>query len=142
MIPIIEIEGLLVVPVQETLHDRLALDLQRRLGEEIAARNPRGVIIDVSTVEVLDSFIARVLDQIGQQCLLMGLHTVVVGMQPAVAMTLVEMGMDLSFVQTALNMDYAMKILKALARDDSEEDEGDGDDAETSGEVSGEERSG
>lgn len=137
MIPIIEIEGLLVVPVQETLHDRLALDLQRRLGEEIAARNPAGVIIDVSTVEVLDSFIARVLDQIGQQCLLMGLRTVVVGMQPAVAMTLVEMGMDLAFVQTALNMDYAMKIFKALAVQSEEED-----DAEGTDEVSGEELSG
>ncbi len=138
MIPIIEIEGLLVVPVQETLHDRLALDLQRRLGEEIAARNPRGVIIDVSTVEVLDSFIARVLDQIGQQCLLMGLSTVVVGMQPAVAMTLVEMGMDLSFVQTALNMDYAMKIFKALAAESEEDDA----DAEASEDDLGEERSG
>lgn len=138
MIPIIEIEGLLVVPVQETLHDRLALDLQQRLGEEIAARNPKGVIIDVSTVEVLDSFIARVLDQIGQQCLLMGLRTVVVGMQPAVAMTLVEMGMDLAFVQTALNMDYAMEIFKALARDSVEEEV----DAETSQGASGEERSG
>lgn len=121
MIPIIEIEGVLVVPVQETLHDRLALDLQQRLGEEIAARNPRGVIIDVSTVEVLDSFIARVLDQIGQQCLLMGLSTVVVGMQPAVAMTLVEMGMDLAFVQTALNMDYAMRYFKTMAKDEEEE---------------------
>lgn len=138
MIPIIEIEGLLVVPVQETLHDRLALDLQRRLGEEIAARNPQGVIIDVSTVEVLDSFIARVLDQIGQQCLLMGLSTVVVGMQPAVAMTLVEMGMDLAFVRTALNMDYAMEIFKALAEQAAEENEG----AQTLTEASGEERSG
>jgi len=138
LIPIIEIEGLLVVPVQETLHDRLALDLQRRLGEEIAARNPQGVIIDVSTVEVLDSFIARVLDQIGQQCLLMGLSTVVVGMQPAVAMTLVEMGMDLAFVRTALNMDYAMEIFKALAEQAAEENEG----AQTLTEASGEERSG
>ena len=136
MIPIIEIEGVLVVPVQETLHDRLALDLQQRLGEEIAARNPRGVIIDVSTVEVLDSFIARVLDQIGQQCLLMGLSTVVVGMQPAVAMTLVEMGMDLAFVQTSLNMDYAMAYFKALAKDDEAQD------AECETEEFGEERSG
>jgi rsbT antagonist protein RsbS len=138
LIPIIEIEGLLVVPVQETLHDRLALDLQQRLGEEIAARNPKGVIIDVSTVEVLDSFIARVLDQIGQQCLLMGLHTVVVGMQPAVAMTLVEMGMDLAFVKTALNMDFAMEIFKDLAREKAEENVG----AETSPEPFGEELSG
>ncbi len=135
MIPIIEIEGLLVVPVQETLHDRLALDLQQRLGEEIAARNPRGVIIDVSTVEVLDSFIARVLDMIGQQCLLMGLHTVVVGMQPAVAMTLVEMGMDLAFVRTALNMDYAMEVFKELALEKAAEEL----DVETSPELTGEE---
>ena len=136
MIPIIEIEGVLVVPVQETLHDRLALDLQQRLGEEIAARNPRGVIIDVSTVEVLDSFIARVLDQIGQQCLLMGLSTVVVGMQPAVAMTLVEMGMDLAFVESSLNMDYAMAYFKALATEEEEED------AEAVSDGFGEERSG
>jgi len=138
LIPIIEIEGLLVVPVQETLHDRLALDLQQRLGEEIAARNPRGVIIDVSTVEVLDSFIARVMDQIGQQCLLMGLHTVVVGMQPAVAMTLVEMGMDLSFVRTALNMDFAMEVFKELALEKAEAELG----GETSPELLGEEFSG
>ncbi len=138
MIPIIEIEGLLVVPVQETLHDRLALDLQQRLGEEIAARNPGGVIIDVSTVEVLDSFIARVLDQIGQQCLLMGLQTVVVGMQPAVAMTLVEMGMDLAFVRTALNMDFAMEIFKELKRESAEENAG----SETSTDLYGEELSG
>jgi rsbT antagonist protein RsbS len=136
LIPIIEIEGILVVPVQETLHDRLALDLQRRLGEEIASRNPRGVIIDVSTVEVLDSFIARVLDQIGQQCLLMGLRTVVVGMQPAVAMTLVEMGMDLSFVHTALNMDYAMEFFKALAENADDENA----DADVVRETFGEER--
>ncbi len=134
MIPIIEIEGLLVVPVQETLHDRMALDLQQRLGEEIAARNPCGVIIDVSTVEVLDSFIARVLDQIGQQCLLMGLSTVVVGMQPAVAMTLVEMGMDLSFVRTALNMDYAMDLFKADQLAEAAEDEdGDADEGDDLG---------
>ncbi|MFH2006214.1 MAG: STAS domain-containing protein [bacterium] len=114
MIPIIEVEGILVVPVQETLHDRLALDLQHRLGDEIAHSNPRGVIIDISTVEVLDSFIARVLDQIGQKCLLMGLQTVVVGMQPAVAMTLVEMGMDLAFVHTALNINSAMRLFYTL----------------------------
>ena len=137
MIPIIEIEGILVVPVQETLHDRLALDLQRRLGEEIAAKNPRGVIIDVSTVEVLDSFIARVLDQIGQQCLLMGLRTVVVGMQPAVAMTLVEMGMDLAFVQTALNIDYAMSVFKETGTEDEDEDSAELDAVEDTFEESG-----
>jgi rsbT antagonist protein RsbS len=122
VIPIIEVEGILVVPVQETLHDRLALDLQHRLGDEIAHANPRGVIIDISTVEVLDSFIARVLDQIGQKCLLMGLQTVVVGMQPAVAMTLVEMGMDLAFVHTALNINSAMKLFESLEEPDEQED--------------------
>ena len=112
MIPIIEIENILVVPVQESLHDRLALNLQERLGTEIAQRSPTGVVIDISTVVVLDSFIAKVLDQIGQQCLLMGLQTVVVGMQPAVAITLVEMGMDLAFVKTALNIDLALELLR------------------------------
>ena len=128
MIPIIEIENILVVPVQETLHDRLALELQERLGVEIARRNPSGVVIDISTVAVLDSFIARVLDQIGQQCLLMGLETVVVGMQPAVAITLVEMGMDLSFVKTALNIDLALELLK-----DEQPDRDEGENASAEG---------
>jgi rsbT antagonist protein RsbS len=123
VIPIIQIHDYLVIPVQETLHDHLALSLQERLGDEIVRREPKAVIIDISTVEVLDSFIARVLDQIGHKALLMGLRTVVVGMQPAVAITLVEMGMDLEYVQTALNIEHAIELLDAQADDiDPEQD--------------------
>ncbi len=125
MIPIIQMHDYLVIPVQETLHDHLALALQDRLGDEIVRREPKAVIIDISTVEVLDSFIARVLDQIGHKALLMGLRTVVVGMQPAVAITLVEMGMDLEYVHTALNIEHAIELLDAA----QSEDEGDADDA-------------
>ena len=124
MIPIIQVEDYLVIPVQETLHDHLALSLQERLGEEILRRNPKAVIIDISTVEVLDSFIARVLDQIGHKALLMGLRAVVVGMQPAVAITLVEMGMDLDYVHTALNIEHAMEVLRSSsAEEDADPDE-------------------
>jgi rsbT antagonist protein RsbS len=125
VIPIIQIHDYLVIPVQETLHDHLALSLQERLGDEIVRREPKAVIIDVSTVEVLDSFIARVLDQIGHKALLMGLRTVVVGMQPSVAITLVEMGMDLDYVDTALNIEHAIELLDAGADpDDPEQDAG------------------
>jgi len=124
VIPIIQIHDYLVIPVQETLHDHLALALQERLGEEIVRREPKAVIIDISTVEILDSFIARILDQIGHKCQLMGLRTVVVGMQPAVAITLVEMGMDLEYVLTALNIEHAIELLgQAQAEADDQDDE-------------------
>lgn len=124
MIPIIQVEDFLVIPVQETLHDQLALSLQERLGEEIQLRHPKAVIIDISTVEVLDSFIARVLDQIGHKALLMGIRAAVVGMQPAVAITLVEMGMDLEYVDTALNIEHAMELLRRQELEEQEREEG------------------
>ena len=130
MIPIIQIHDYLVIPVQETLHDHLALALQDRLGDEIVRREPKAVIIDISTVEVLDSFIARVLDQIGHKALLMGLRTVVVGMQPAVAITLVEMGMDLDYVHTALNIEHAIELLDQSEQADLNDDDEASDDPE------------
>src|ERR1700748_1855413 len=93
------------------MHDRLALSLQDDLTEKIVATHARGVLIDISALEVVDSFIGRMLGNIASMSRILDAQTVVVGMRPAVAITLVELGMSLPGIRTALNVERGMEIL-------------------------------
>jgi rsbT antagonist protein RsbS len=113
-LPIIEIRGCLLVSIQTELHDRLALELQSSLMERVSASSIRGVVLDVSWVEVIDSYITRILNDIGKSVRFMGADCFMVGIRPAVAMTLVEMGVELDAVSTALSLDAALEKLELL----------------------------
>ena len=112
-IPILRIGGTLLVSIQVDLDDELALVLQDDLTSAIARHRARGVVIDISSLEIVDSFIGRVLGQIAQMSRILDARTVLVGMRPAVAITLVEMGMRLEGVETALNVDRGLDLLAA-----------------------------
>lgn len=111
-IPIIRMGEFLMVSVQVDLHDRLAMTLQDDLMQAITRHRARGVLIDVSALDVLDSFIARVLGNIAQMAQIAGAHTAVVGIRPAVAITLVELGLSLAGALTALNVEKGMALLR------------------------------
>lgn len=122
-IPILKMGAFLLVTIQVDMHDRLAMTLQDDLTQRIAQTGARGVLIDISSLEMVDSFIGRMLGNIASLSRTMDAETVVVGMQPAVAITLVELGLSLPGVRTALNVERGMSLLEAaLAR----EEEGDG----------------
>jgi rsbT antagonist protein RsbS len=112
-IPILKMGPFLLVSIQVDMHDRLALTLQDDLTERIVRDRARGVLIDISGLEVVDSFIGRMLGNIAGMSRVLDAETVVVGMRPAVAITLVELGMSLSGVRTALNVERAMDMLQA-----------------------------
>jgi rsbT antagonist protein RsbS len=122
-VPVIHLGETLIATVQEDLHDRDALDLQTDLSETLEHTNARGVLLDISSVEMIDSFLGRVLSEIATICRLLGAYTVVVGMRPAVAITLVELGLELRGIRTALN---SQKGLALLARLLGQERNGDG----------------
>lgn len=111
-IPILRMGDLLLITVQVDMHDRLALGLQDDLTEQIVRHNSRGVLIDISALEVVDSFIGRMLGNIAAMSRVLDAQTVVVGMQPAVAITLVELGLSLPGIRTALNVERGMEILR------------------------------
>ena len=113
-IPILLLEELLLVTIQVDMHDRLALQLQDDLTAKISETGARGVLIDISSLEVVDSFIGRVLSNISTMAHVLDATTVVVGMQPAVAITLVELGLSLEGVHTALNAAKGMALLRRL----------------------------
>jgi rsbT antagonist protein RsbS len=102
----------LLVTIQVDMHDRLALTLQDDLTNQIVQHSARGVLIDISALEVVDSFIGRVLGNIASMARILDAETVVVGMQPAVAITLVELGLSLPGVRTALNVERGMHLLR------------------------------
>jgi rsbT antagonist protein RsbS len=102
----------LLVSIQVDMHDRLALSLQDDLTERITATRARGVLIDISSLEVVDSFIGRMLANIAAMAGVLDAATVVVGMQPAVAITLVELGLSLPGVRTALNVERGIELLR------------------------------
>ena len=112
-IPILGMGKLLLVTIQVDMHDRLALTLQDDLTDRIVKSGATGVLIDISALDIVDSFIGRMLANIANMALLLDAETVVVGMQPAVAITLVELGMSLPGIRTALNVDKGMELLRA-----------------------------
>ena len=103
----------LLVTIQVDMHDRLAMTLQDDLTARIAETNARGVLIDISALEIVDSFIGRMIANISSMARVLDAETVVVGMQPAVAITLVELGLSLPGVRTALNVERGMSLLRA-----------------------------
>ncbi|HEU5049828.1 MAG TPA: STAS domain-containing protein [Gemmatimonadales bacterium] len=116
-IPILKMGEFLLVTIQVDMHDRLVLQLQSDLTERIARTNARGVLIDISALEMVDSFIGRTIANIAGMARVLDAQTVVTGMQPAVAITLVELGLTLSGVRTALNVERGMALLRALLDD-------------------------
>ena len=117
-VPILHIEDLLIATVQEDLRDRDALDLQEHLTATLERTSARGVLLDLSIVETVDSFLGRLLNDIALSSRLMGAETVLVGIQPAVAITLVELGMSLEGVRTALDVEKGMALLAATREGD------------------------
>ena len=110
-IPILKLGDALLVTIQVDMHDRLAMALEEDLTTRIVATRARGVLIDISALEIVDSFIGRMLDNIAAVSRMLDADTVVVGMRPAVAITLVELGLSLSGVRTALNVDRGMALI-------------------------------
>ena len=110
-IPILKMGPHLLVTIQVDMHDQLAMTLQEDLTTKIEKEKSRGVLLDISAHEVVDSFIGRVIGNIALTSRILDAETVVVGMQPAVAITLVELGLSLQGVRTALNVERGMKIL-------------------------------
>ena len=111
-IPILKMGRNLLVTVQVDMHDRLAMRLQDDLTQRIVQDRAKGVLIDISSLDVVDSFIGRMIGNIASMARVLDADTVVVGMQPAVAITLVELGLTLTGVRTALNVDKGMAMLE------------------------------
>ena len=117
-IPILRMGQFLLVTIQVEMDDRIALNLQEDLTVQIQKTGSRGVLLDISSVDTVDSFIGRMIGNISAMALILDARTVVVGMQPAVAITLVELGLTLPGVKTALNVERGMDLLIAADRDD------------------------
>jgi rsbT antagonist protein RsbS len=130
-IPILKIGDALVVTIQVDMHDRLAMALQEDLTERIVGTGARGVLIEISALDIVDSFIGRMLDSIAAVARVLDAHTVVVGMRPAVAITLVELGLSLQGIHTALDVERGMALLRRqLEADAGWADAPSGDDAD------------
>ncbi len=115
-IPILKMGDFLLVTVQVDMNDRVAMSLQDDLTDRIVSAAARGVLIDISSLEIVDSFMGRILGNIAATSRVLDAETVVVGMRPAVAITLVELGMTLTGVRTALNVDKGINLLRASLR--------------------------
>ena len=129
-IPILKMGQFLLVTIQVDLYDRLATNLEADLVQMVNKTGARGVLIDISSLSIVDSFMGRILGNIGSMGKIMDAETVVVGMQPAVAITLVELGLELKGVHTALNVEKGMELLQSKIVTDEEEIEEDEDSAE------------
>ena len=121
-IPILKVGRVLIVPIQVDMDDQAVIHLQERILSELERTGARGVLIDISLLEMVDSFIGRVLSDIAAMARIMDARTVVVGMQPAVAITLVELGLELRGVDTVLNVDEGIKLLRSEFGIDDDED--------------------
>jgi rsbT antagonist protein RsbS len=111
-IPILKMGEFLLVTIQVDMHDQLAITLQDDLTQQIVKHRAHGVLIDISSLEIVDSFIGRMIGNIAGMARMLDAETVLVGMKPAVAITLVELGMSLAGVRTALNVEKGMAILQ------------------------------
>ena len=111
-IPVLKVGRVLIVPIQVDMDDQTVVHLQERILSELERTCARGVLIDISLLEMVDSFIGRMLSDIAAMARIMDARTVVVGMQPAVAITLVELGLELNGVDTVLNVDEGIKVLR------------------------------
>ena len=121
-IPILRMGDCLLVTIQVDMHDRLAMTLQEDLTEKVAESRARGVLIDISALDVVDSFIGRMLANIAAMARVLDAKTVVVGMRPSVAITLVELGLSLDGVKTALDVEKGMDVIRvALAANGGED---------------------
>jgi rsbT antagonist protein RsbS len=126
-IPILKMGDCLLVTIQVDMHDQLAVSLQEDLTEQIAKHRARGVLIDISSLEIVDSFIGRMLANIAAMSRVLDAQTVLTGMQPAVAITLVELGMSLPGIKTALNVERGMELLRQYIQEESKNSQvGDG----------------
>ena len=119
-IPIIQVGEFLLVSIQVDLHDRLALSLQDDLTERVVKTRARGVLIEISSLDIVDSFVGRMLGNTAALTRTLGAPSVGVGMQPAVAMTMVELGLSLCNVHTALTLDKGLALLRTLVGPTSE----------------------
>ncbi len=115
-IPILKIGETLLVTIQVDFHDKVALALQEDLSEKIVSCSSKGVLIDISALEMVDSFMGRVLGNIAKTSKLLDCHTVLVGMQPAIAITITELGISLKGIHTALNAEHGLVILNKMIR--------------------------
>lgn len=123
-IPILKVGRVLIVPIQFDMDDQTVMSLQESILSELERTGARGVLIDISLLEMVDSFIGRVLSDIAAMARIMDARTVVVGMQPAVAITLVELGLELKGVDTVLNVEEGIRLLRGEldARDDEDDE--------------------
>jgi len=119
-IPILKMGEVLLVTIQVDMHDRIAAALEEDLTARIAETGAKGVLIDISSLEIVDSFIGRMLDNIAGVSRMLDAETVVCGMRPAVAITLVELGLSLSGVKTALNVERGMELIRKRLDSDGE----------------------
>ena len=131
-IPILRMGQFLLVTIQVDLYDRLAIDLEADLVKMVSKTGARGILIDISAVSIVDSFMGRIIGNIGVMSKLLDAETVVVGMQPAVAITLVELGLPLKGVFTALNVEKGMDLLKSKIQTTGEDDDVDTQDDDNS----------
>lgn len=122
-IPILRMGQFLLVTIQVDLYDKLALNLESDLVSMVSKTGARGVLIDISAVSIVDSFMGRILNNIAQMSKIMDAETVVVGMQPAIAITLIELGLPLTGVHTALDVEKGMALLKTKIGEEEEESE-------------------
>src|SRR6201995_3972990 len=129
-IPILRMGTFLLVTIQVDLYDRLALTLEDDLVQMVNKTGAKGVLIDISAVSIVDSFMGRIIGNIASMSKILDAETVVVGMQPAVAITLIELGLPLKGVHTALDMEKGMRLLKSMideTKEDADEDQTDAD---------------
>ena len=129
-IPILRMGDFLLVTIQVDLYDQLAENLESDLVQHVKKYEARGVLIDISAVSIIDSFMGRILGNIGTMSKIMDAETVVVGMQPAVAITLIELGLPLKGVHSALNVEKGMELLRSKIRLEENDDDLDDHDAD------------
>lgn len=134
-IPILKMGKYLLLSIQVDMHDQLALDLQEDLTQQIVRHKAKGVLIDISSLEIVDSFIGRMLAHIANVSRILDAKVIVVGMQPAVAITLVELGLSLEGIATALNVEKGMRWLERTVEQDLSLEPESGDDTDASAEA-------